>query len=151
MTTLALWLVDNIVFQDQQANAELAKIMGEFTESGDQSPSASSKGDDLLAMMDGLWHGHPNRNSSAGVAQCIVNSRSCSTVDQSAVCICKYNAETSHAARKKTCFFGCFLKCRWSRCFHWLSNDELQICIVTNEEGDEPSFKLLYTVIVCLL
>ncbi|KAI3361226.1 hypothetical protein L3Q82_013423 [Scortum barcoo] len=40
--------------KDQQANAELAKIMGEFTESGDQSPSASSKGDDLLAMMDGL-------------------------------------------------------------------------------------------------
>ncbi|XP_029360620.1 protein OSCP1 isoform X1 [Echeneis naucrates] len=40
--------------KDQQTNAELAKIMGEFTESGDQSPSASSKGDDLLAMMDGL-------------------------------------------------------------------------------------------------
>lgn len=44
----------NVLFQDQQANAELAKIMGEFSESGDQSPSASSKGDDLLAMMDGL-------------------------------------------------------------------------------------------------
>ncbi|XP_028984958.1 protein OSCP1 isoform X1 [Betta splendens] len=40
--------------KDHQANAELAKIMGEFTESGHQSPSASSKGDDLLAMMDGL-------------------------------------------------------------------------------------------------
>lgn len=40
--------------KDQQANAELAKIMGEFTDSGDQSPSSSSKGDDLLAMMDGL-------------------------------------------------------------------------------------------------
>ncbi|XP_026040641.1 protein OSCP1 isoform X3 [Astatotilapia calliptera] len=40
--------------KDQQANAELAKIMGEFTESGDQSPSVSNKGDDLLAMMDGL-------------------------------------------------------------------------------------------------
>ncbi|KAM8735129.1 protein OSCP1 [Acanthopagrus schlegelii] len=40
--------------KDQQANAELAKIMGEFTESGDPSPGASSKGDDLLAMMDGL-------------------------------------------------------------------------------------------------
>ncbi|XP_028281472.1 protein OSCP1 isoform X1 [Parambassis ranga] len=40
--------------KDQQTNAELAKIMGEFSESGDQSPSASSKGDDLLAMMDGL-------------------------------------------------------------------------------------------------
>ncbi|XP_062255419.1 protein OSCP1 isoform X1 [Platichthys flesus] len=40
--------------KDLQANAELAKIMGEFTVSGDQSPSASSKGDDLLAMMDGL-------------------------------------------------------------------------------------------------
>lgn len=44
----------DVVFQDQQANAELAKIMGEFTDSGDQSPSSSSKGDDLLAMMDGL-------------------------------------------------------------------------------------------------
>ncbi|TNN89106.1 Protein OSCP1 [Liparis tanakae] len=40
--------------KDQQANAELAKIMGEFTEPGHQSPSSSSKGDDLLAMMDGL-------------------------------------------------------------------------------------------------
>ncbi|KAI4810750.1 protein OSCP1 isoform X1 [Pseudochaenichthys georgianus] len=40
--------------QDQQASAELAKIMGEFSESGDQSPIVSSKGDDLLAMMDGL-------------------------------------------------------------------------------------------------
>uniref|UniRef100_A0A8C9XC78 Organic solute carrier partner 1 n=1 Tax=Sander lucioperca TaxID=283035 RepID=A0A8C9XC78_SANLU len=40
--------------KDQQVNAELAKIMGEFTESGEQSPSSSSKGDDLLAMMDGL-------------------------------------------------------------------------------------------------
>ncbi|XP_008320900.1 protein OSCP1 [Cynoglossus semilaevis] len=40
--------------KDQQANAELTRIMGEFTESGDQSPSSSSKGDDLLALMDGL-------------------------------------------------------------------------------------------------
>nr|XP_057909182.1 protein OSCP1 [Doryrhamphus excisus] len=43
--------------KDQTANAELAKIMGEFSEpraSRDQPPSASSKGDDLLAMMDGL-------------------------------------------------------------------------------------------------
>ncbi|KAJ0066596.1 hypothetical protein NL108_015481 [Boleophthalmus pectinirostris] len=40
--------------KDQQANAELTKIMGEFSETSDQSPSASSKGDDLLAMMDGL-------------------------------------------------------------------------------------------------
>ncbi|KAM6909880.1 protein OSCP1 isoform 1-T1 [Xenentodon cancila] len=40
--------------KDQQANAELTKIMGEFAESGNQSPTASSKGDDLLAMMDGL-------------------------------------------------------------------------------------------------
>ena len=46
--------MDNNVFQDQQVNAELAKIMGEFTESVDQPTSASSKGDDLLAMMDGL-------------------------------------------------------------------------------------------------
>lgn len=55
MIVPAMRLVDNIVFQDQQANAELAKIMGEFTEAaGDQSPSPTSKGDDLLAMMDGL-------------------------------------------------------------------------------------------------
>ncbi|XP_077576845.1 protein OSCP1 [Stigmatopora nigra] len=43
--------------KDQTTNAELAKIMGEFSESqqsSDQSPSISSKGDDLLAMMDGL-------------------------------------------------------------------------------------------------
>lgn len=43
------------VFQDNQANAELAKIMGEFTEAEEPVPSSSSKGDDLLAMMDGLW------------------------------------------------------------------------------------------------
>ena len=46
--------MDNIVFQDEQANAELAKIMGEFTEATEPSRSATSKGDDLLAMMDGL-------------------------------------------------------------------------------------------------
>lgn len=40
--------------KDQQANAELAKIMGEFTESDPQCASPSNKGDDLLAMMDGL-------------------------------------------------------------------------------------------------
>uniref|UniRef100_A0A3Q2Z2L7 Organic solute carrier partner 1 n=1 Tax=Hippocampus comes TaxID=109280 RepID=A0A3Q2Z2L7_HIPCM len=43
--------------KDQTANAELAKIMGEFSESRespDLSTNASSKGDDLLAMMDGL-------------------------------------------------------------------------------------------------
>ncbi|XP_041963079.1 protein OSCP1 isoform X2 [Alosa sapidissima] len=40
--------------KDKQANAELAKIMGEFGESGDPAPTSSSKGDDLLAMMDGL-------------------------------------------------------------------------------------------------
>lgn len=48
--------------KDQQASAELAKIMGEFTESGDQPTSACSKGDDLLAMMDGLWRGYLGRN-----------------------------------------------------------------------------------------
>ncbi len=42
-------------FQDKQTNAELAKIMGEFGETGEPAPSSSSKGDDLLAMMDGLW------------------------------------------------------------------------------------------------
>uniref|UniRef100_A0A8C7XMB7 Organic solute carrier partner 1 n=1 Tax=Oryzias sinensis TaxID=183150 RepID=A0A8C7XMB7_9TELE len=40
--------------KDQQVSAELTKIMGEFTDSGHQSPSSSSKGDDLLAMMDDL-------------------------------------------------------------------------------------------------
>ncbi|KAM6967755.1 protein OSCP1 isoform 2-T2 [Aplochiton taeniatus] len=40
--------------KDLQANAELAKIMGEFTEAGEPCTSPSSKGDDLLAMMDGL-------------------------------------------------------------------------------------------------
>uniref|UniRef100_A0A8D3C7P9 Organic solute carrier partner 1 n=1 Tax=Scophthalmus maximus TaxID=52904 RepID=A0A8D3C7P9_SCOMX len=50
---LAYGVINIQATKDQQANAELTKIMGEFTESGDQSPS-SSKGDDLLAMMDGL-------------------------------------------------------------------------------------------------
>lgn len=54
-TSLCVWLATCHVFQDKQANAELAKIMGEFGESGDPAPTASSKGDDLLAMMDGLW------------------------------------------------------------------------------------------------
>lgn len=48
-------LVTFTVFQDDHANAELAKIMGEFTEAEEPVPSSSSKGDDLLAMMDGLW------------------------------------------------------------------------------------------------
>uniref|UniRef100_A0A8C7MCY4 Organic solute carrier partner 1 n=1 Tax=Oncorhynchus kisutch TaxID=8019 RepID=A0A8C7MCY4_ONCKI len=41
---------------NQQANAELVKIMGDFTEEAGEpcSSSANSKGDDLLAMMDGL-------------------------------------------------------------------------------------------------
>ena len=46
--------MDYLAFQDQQANAELAKIMGEFTESTEPSPCTINKGDDLLAMMDGL-------------------------------------------------------------------------------------------------
>lgn len=53
-TTLCLPLAMFHVFQDKQTNAELAKIMGEFGESGDPAPTASNKGDDLLAMMDGL-------------------------------------------------------------------------------------------------
>ncbi|XP_060778166.1 protein OSCP1 isoform X2 [Neoarius graeffei] len=40
--------------KDSKASAELAKIMGEFTEAEESVPSSSSKGDDLLAMMDGL-------------------------------------------------------------------------------------------------
>ncbi|XP_051574786.1 protein OSCP1-like isoform X3 [Myxocyprinus asiaticus] len=40
--------------KDKQTNAELAKIMGEFGKAGEPAPSSSSKGDDLLAMMDGL-------------------------------------------------------------------------------------------------
>lgn len=126
ITTLALWLVDN--FQDQQANAELAKIMGEFTESGDQSPSASSKGDDLLAMMDGLWHGHPDSNAP-GKWGINASSAVCSTVDQSAVWTCKHTAATSHAARKNN-FFGCFWDANVRRCFTGFSNDKEQICIV---------------------
>ncbi|XP_066573859.1 protein OSCP1 [Amia ocellicauda] len=39
---------------DQQANAELARIMGEFTEEARSPQSPGSKGDDLLALMDGL-------------------------------------------------------------------------------------------------
>uniref|UniRef100_A0A452SJ86 Uncharacterized protein n=1 Tax=Ursus americanus TaxID=9643 RepID=A0A452SJ86_URSAM len=39
--------------QDQQKNEELARIMGEF-EVTDQSRQSTSKGDDLLAMMDEL-------------------------------------------------------------------------------------------------
>ncbi|XP_051999547.1 protein OSCP1-like isoform X3 [Xyrauchen texanus] len=40
--------------KDKQTNAELAKIMGEFGEAVEAASSSSSKGDDLLAMMDGL-------------------------------------------------------------------------------------------------
>ena len=39
--------------QDQQRNEELARIMGEL-EVTDQPRQSASKGDDLLAMMDGL-------------------------------------------------------------------------------------------------
>ncbi|XP_028836903.1 protein OSCP1 isoform X2 [Denticeps clupeoides] len=40
--------------KDKQANEELVRIMGEFTESEEPTPCSSSKGDDLLTMMDGL-------------------------------------------------------------------------------------------------
>nr|XP_015204144.1 PREDICTED: protein OSCP1 isoform X1 [Lepisosteus oculatus] len=40
--------------KDQHANAELARIMGEFTEEPGPAQSPGSKGDNLLAMMDGL-------------------------------------------------------------------------------------------------
>lgn len=39
--------------QDQERNKELAQIMGEF-EVTDQPRQSTSKGDDLLAMMDEL-------------------------------------------------------------------------------------------------
>lgn len=73
-------MILSVLSQDQQANAELAKIMGEFTESGDQPSSASSKGDDLLAMMDGLWHGHPDRNAPGNGRVYIVDSLPYSSV-----------------------------------------------------------------------
>ncbi|XP_064204838.1 protein OSCP1a isoform X2 [Anguilla rostrata] len=40
--------------QDQQANGELARIMGEFQEEAEPSQQPGSKGEELLAMMDGL-------------------------------------------------------------------------------------------------
>lgn len=43
----------SLLSQDQQTNQELARIMGEF-EITDQSRRSTSKGDDLLAMMDEL-------------------------------------------------------------------------------------------------
>lgn len=77
-----VWVPFDFDFQDQQANAELAKIMGEFTDSGNQPTSACSKGDDLLAMMDGLWRGYPNRKVQG----------SCSTVTPPVGWTCKYAA-----------------------------------------------------------
>lgn len=43
--------------QDEQAATELAQIAGQFVDKEESSvdPSSSSKGDDLLAMMDDLW------------------------------------------------------------------------------------------------
>ncbi|XP_030213593.1 protein OSCP1 isoform X2 [Gadus morhua] len=38
--------------KDQQSDATLSRIMGEFSEQDDPAPRACSKGDDLLAMMD---------------------------------------------------------------------------------------------------
>ena len=42
--------------QDEQAATELAQIAGQFVDKEESSvdPSSSSKGDDLLAMMDDL-------------------------------------------------------------------------------------------------
>uniref|UniRef100_A0A8C9S8W4 Organic solute carrier partner 1 n=1 Tax=Scleropages formosus TaxID=113540 RepID=A0A8C9S8W4_SCLFO len=40
--------------KDQQAEEELARIVGEFTEKGEPSSSPRSKGDDLLTLMDEL-------------------------------------------------------------------------------------------------
>lgn len=45
------------LIQDEQAATELARIAGQFAEEEEQPehPTSSSKGDDLLAMMDDLW------------------------------------------------------------------------------------------------
>lgn len=132
MTTLALWLVDNIVFQDQQTNAELTKIMGEFTESGDQSPSASSKGDDLLAMMDGLWHGHPDRTAPGGAgAHCDVNSLFyCRPV----CCLYLQIYCSNLTCSQKTLSLGAFKMQMWAGVSIGCqkTNYKLQICIVKN-------------------
>ncbi len=44
------------MIQDEQAATELARIAGQFAEEEEQPehPTSSSKGDDLLAMMDDL-------------------------------------------------------------------------------------------------
>lgn len=44
------------LIQDEQAATELAQIAGQFAEGEEspENPSSSSKGDDLLAMMDDL-------------------------------------------------------------------------------------------------
>lgn len=46
--------VNLLFFQNQQAASELARIAGEFAEGEAAGNSCSSKGDDLLAMMDDL-------------------------------------------------------------------------------------------------
>lgn len=43
-----------VFVQDEQAASELARIAGEFAEEEAAENTCSSKGDDLLAMMDDL-------------------------------------------------------------------------------------------------
>lgn len=134
--------VDNNVFQDQQANAELAKIMGEFTESGDQPTSASSKGDDLLAMMDGLWGGTPWQRCPREWAKMhcqlsALQKRSLLSVLASEAAV----KPASSDAFKILMSAGVLIGCQFGGPNY----------IVNKWECGESCFKLQYTVIVCLL
>lgn len=53
LTHPLLGLALSLLQQDLQRNKELARIMGEF-EVTEQPKHSASKGDDLLAMMDGF-------------------------------------------------------------------------------------------------
>ncbi|XP_061111524.1 protein OSCP1a [Conger conger] len=51
---LSYEVINICAIQDQQANNELTRIMGEFQAEAEPSRTPSSKGEELLAMMDGL-------------------------------------------------------------------------------------------------
>ncbi|KAJ8273421.1 hypothetical protein GJAV_G00101430 [Gymnothorax javanicus] len=51
---LSYQVVNIHAIQDQQSNEELARIMGEFSKEAEPTQHPSSKGEELLAMMDGL-------------------------------------------------------------------------------------------------